>query len=432
MNRLLKEEDYQTIQQEITKGIKDDIKNNPKNEWEYRALYWVSIQTIISDRLLEILNLMAHFKPSIDDLKEFALKHSESLKPVTIEEYYNILADLEEDDLKTLIFDIKDLPYQSKCEMIERVKEKNFEGFKTLIYNNIDCSIYIEKNTILAQELILFNNQPFCYVDNVDQLQDFFSKSYMDLLYAKFPSITDFDFRKVHSDDEWKLLIEEQKWVLGVTKHLFGILLCNTYDFDCNVDLTIENYLICKKVNQAAQKIDKRVITIFNHIPVPQEAYLVKKNMLECRDYQHIVELTRQIKQLASSDKAGKIALKIKSHFKNVFLVESCKDFGGKTRYEMFVSLLDDFVNGKPKPKDYQILAKTIYYSMYFIREDNEDKKLPWKSWYKEFCSASGCVYRESYEDQTFNINKKVECFESIFPLDPKIKHDKKRKKRAD
>ena len=47
MNRLLKEEEYQSIQQEITKGIKDDIKSNPKNEWEYRALYWVSIQTII-------------------------------------------------------------------------------------------------------------------------------------------------------------------------------------------------------------------------------------------------------------------------------------------------------------------------------------------------------------------------------------------------
>lgn len=421
MGLLLTDEHYQLGEQILEKGIKKDIEKNPKDEWYYRAMFWYVINNMATDRVSDILRLYSQLNYDIEMLKDIAFIDNEFTNPITIEEYYNILIALSEDDQKMLVFDIEDLPYLIKNQMLDVLKEKNYEQFQAFINNNTDYSKSFEYNTILAKNLILNRENTLRYTDNIEPFVEKTPESLFKLIYHKFPLIKDFDINKTHSNDEWKMFIETQKWNLGVCKYLYEDIF-DIDDLSYDIDLPSSYYFIFEKIKNLVHNTNRRLLNIIKHIEVPQEACLVKRIILDnSTDYKSIVDFTRQIKQLASSDKAGKIALKIKSYFKNVFLVESFEEFGNKTRYEIFVSLLDDFVNGKPNPKDYQILARTIYNSIYFIREDKEDKKLTWKSWYKEFCDASGCVYRKSYGTQKYEINKKVECFELIFPLDPKI-----------
>lgn len=431
MGLLLTDEHYQLGRQILEEGIKKDIEKNPKDEWYYRAMFWDVLYMMIGDRINDILCLFAKLNIKLEHLKEIAFEDTESAIPTTIEEYYNILIELSEDDQKLLIFDIENLPYQIKNQMFDVLKEKNYEQFKLIINNNTNCSKSFENNAIIAKYLILNRNSPIRYANSLEPLTELTPESYLELIYQKFPSIKDFDVNQTHSDDDWKMFIEERKWELGVYKHLYGdIFYVNDFSYDN--DIPSSYYFIFEKIKDVVHNTDKKLLNVLKHIEIPQEAWLVERIMLEEKDnYQSFLDLAKQLKLLASGSKAEIIAYHIKNYFKNVFLVESCEEFGNKTRYEIFVSLLDDFVNGKPKPKDYQILAKTIYNSIYFIREDKEDKKLTWKSWYKEFCNACRCVYKESYDDQAFTINKKVYDFVSIFPIDPEIEHEKKRKKRA-
>lgn len=426
MRNCLTDEGRAEFQEWLDEGIAHLIKNEPELEQVYRCQFWWAVYQLILDKIREFNNIKETLDPPT--IKE--LSEDRVFCFTTVEEYYDILCELHQSLRKQLINRIEGLSYVDKSSMIDAIQNKNFEVFRSIIQNNKECSRSFEINSSLAKKV-------FCtiYKDIDSQLDvDVHEKlatetKFGEYVRKKFPIAFGFNFDNAYSDEEWKQMTAYIKWDLGVHRYLHEEYFLKIDDIIIEKQ-PIRWQLPLIKGRELVHNMDKRLFNIFKHIPIPEDAVLVTAltNTSEHLDaeYNDILKYTDWLYQ-EKEGKANLIALKIKSHFKNVFLDEEREEFDNKTRYEMFVSLLDDFVNGKPKPKDYQILARTIYNSMYFIRHDEEDKNLHWKSWYKEFCSASGCVYRPCYETQNYEINDRVKCFESILPLDPRIKHDKKR-----
>lgn len=417
MGTVLTEEQYQEGHDIIKKGIKQYIDKDPDNEWFYRALYWSVIMQMIADKITEIGNAILNPGPIMELIQSMAQADSKSYSPITVEDYFNILIDLNSDDQKLLIFNIKGLSYPDQCRILDVLKEKDLEKFRSIIYENKEVGASFEENTVLARKLTVFRNNPIsCNVDE-EQFEQLLPNHLLEIIERKFPKMYDFDENIPHSDDEWKLQIAYIKWNIGIYKYMYAEIFFEDSDFDYAEDIPIEIYILYEKLKEIVNNMDKRLLNIFKHIPIPTEAAFVKNLIVKNNsDYQRITSFTKQMKQLAANSKAENIGLKLKHHFKPLFVEEKCDVFDGKTRYEVFISLLEDFLNKNPKPKDYQILARIIYNSKYIIQSNKNDKSLSFKSWYEDFCNACGDgLYRESYDNQNYPSNEKTDPFKVIF-----------------
>lgn len=417
MGKILTEEQYQENLDIIKMGVKQYIDKDPENEWFYRALYWSVIMQMIADKITEMVNAILNSEPIIELIQSMAQVDSKSYAPITIEDYFNILIDLNSDDQKLLIFNIKGLSYPDKCRILDVLKEKDLEKFKSIIYENKEFGTSIEENTVLARKLIVFRNNPInCNVDE-EQFEQLLPNHLLEIIERKFPKMIDFDRTIPHSDDEWKLQIAYIKWNIGIYKYMYNDIFFNDRDFNYAEDIPVEMYIRYEKLKDAVNNMDKRLFNIFKHIPIPTEAAFVTKLFKKNNsDYKRLTSFTKQMKQLAANSKAENIGLKLKHHFKPLFVEEKCDVFDGKTRYEVFISLLEDFLNKNPKPKDYQILARIIYNSKYIIKSNKNDKSFSFKNWYEVFCNACGDgVYKSSYDNQNYPSNEKTEPFKVVF-----------------
>ena len=426
MSNLLTEEDRLYCQNIFDEGVSIRLKKRPENKYAYFCAYWYTIFNLLYDKIEDLKIIFDTIPCNINE----ALGEYPECSFTTIEEYYNILTELEPKTRKELINKLDGLSFVDKSNLLNSIHEHNYERFVSIIQDNKELNMSFEMNSIMAKKTFCYFNRYIHAKISGETRKDLNVKvtGFGEYVDNKYHNELYFDFTKGHTDEEWIRETEFLKWGIGILKSIYG-------DWFLKIDnvviekFPIKYHLPIIKIKELIHNTDQRLLNIFRHISIPEDADFA----LSLDDTSDLIDVEYENIWLYKNSKTNKfekeserISQELKCYYKQVFIDEICDDLLGKTRFEVFTHLLDDFLNNRPKKKDYQILAKTIYNSKYLIKYNHKDERMSFATWYQIFCNTCGDVYTNSYVDQEYEINEKVEPFLAIFPPDPKNQYDKK------